>query len=435
MSVITPSTASVQKNGNVPTGGGHPKRWLLGMLAAVAAAGLAVGLLVATSGTGPTKTTTPTTAPSTTAPPGSSTTAPPATTVPPAVPSELATAVYPTPGSGTRFVHPVAAARAFAVDFVGFVDPVIGRFVATGAESGTVAVRASPSGAVTSVQLHRITGSWWVLGSSTPDIRLDVPAASATIASPVRLQGTSTAFEAQVNAEVRQDGARMPIGTGRVMGGSTGAMAPFDGSVAFNPPTAARGALVLFTVSMQTGNVYEATVVRVAFAPSLSLVPTSACPDYAMARPTAPTGEMVVTVFYSCSVDASPVPTYRLFPATTAVLRTALDELLAGPSAAERAAGLTSWFSSTWAPSTAGYLRSVTVSSGNATVDFGDLPSVIPNASTSTGSHLLLSQLDATVFQFPSITSVIYRIDGSCQAFGEWLQLDGCVLRTRSAST
>ena len=434
MSVITPRAPSTPTGGNEPTGGSYPKRWLLGVLAGVAAVGLAAGLLVATSGTGPTSTP-PTTAPSTTAPSGTSTTTPPVTTAPPAVPSDVATAVYPTPGSGTRFVHPVAATRAFAVDFVGFVDPVVGRFVASGADSGTVEVRASTGGAVTSVRLHRIAGSWWVLGSSTPDIRLDAPLASAAIASPVLLQGTSTAFEAQVNAEVRQDGTRAPIGTGLVMGGSMGAMAPFDGSVVFSTPNAARGAIVLFTVSMQSGYVNGATVARVAFAPTLSLVPTSACPKYAMARPTAPTAEMVVTVFYSCGVDAAPAPTYRLYPTTTAVLRTALGLLLAGPNAAEQAAWLTSWFSSTSAPSTAGYLRSVTVASGNATVDFGDLRSVIPNASTSAGSHLLLSQLDATVFQFPAVTSVTYRIDGSCQTFGEWLQLDGCVPRTPSTSS
>lgn len=230
--------------------------------------------------------------------------------------------------------------------------------------------------------------------------------------------------------QLRQDGARAPIGTGTVMGGSMGEMAPFDGSVAFSPPSAAHGALVLFTASMQSGNRYEATVVRVAFASTVSLVPTSACPDYAMTRPTPPAGEMVVTVYYSCSVDAAPVPTYRLYPATTAVLRTALDQLLAGPSAPERAAGLTSWFSS----STAGYVQSVSLSSGSATVDLGDLRSVIPNASTSAGSHMLLSQLDATVFQFPTITTVMYRIDGSCQTFGEWLQIEGCAPRTPSTS-
>lgn len=428
MAITTPESPSSATGGDRPSGGRRPKPWVLGALAGLAAAGLAAGLLVVTGGTGPT--TTPTTAPPTTAPPGTTTTAPPTTSAPPAPPGELATAVYPVPASGTRFTDPVAAARAFAVDFVGFTDPLVGQYVAAGAGSGSVGVQAAAGGPTTAVRLHRMTGTWWVLGSSTPDIRLDSPVSSAPIASPVRLRGTSTAFEAQVNVEVRQDGRRAPIGDGLVMGGSMGAMAAFDGSVAFGSPGDGRGALVLFTVSMQSGHLYEATVVRVAFAPSPVLVPTSACPDYTMARPSAPAGEMVVTVFYSCSADAAPVPTYRLYPSTAAALRTALDELLAGPSAVERAAGLTSWFSS----STAGDLRSVNLSSGNATVDFGDLRAAIPNASTSTGSHLLLSQLDATVFQFSTVTSVTYRIAGSCETFGEWLQLDACVPRTPGAS-
>ena len=416
-----PAGGARPPGGRPPAGGAHPRRWLFGVLAAVAAAALAAGVLVATGGTGPETT------PTTTLPPGTTTTTPPSTTVPPGVASGLAAAVYPTPASGIRFVHPVAAARAFAVDYVGFVDPVLSRFVASGSESGTLEVRATSTGVPTTVQLHRITGTWWVLGSSTPDIRLDSPAASSAIASPVRLQGMSTAFEAQVNVEVRQDGARVPIGTGHAMGGSMGAMGPFDGSIAFSTPSAARGALVLSTVSMKDGHLFEATVVRVGFAPSTPLVPTTACPDYAMTRPTAPAGQMVVTVFYSCGIDAAPVPTYRLVPTSTAVMRTTLDQLLAGPTAPEVTAGLTSWFSS----ATAGDVRGVTLSSGEAIVDFADLRLVIPNASTSAGSHLLLSQLDATVFQFPAVTSVLYRIDKSCETFGEWLQLDACVPHTR----
>lgn len=278
MAITTPPRhPSAPADGNRPTGGHHRNRWLFGLSAGVAAVGLTIGLLVATSGTetappktAPSPTASP--APRTTVPPGDSTTAPPttaapSTTAPITSPSELTTAVYPTRGSSSRFDDPVVAARAFMTDFVGFVDPVVGQFVVTGADSGTVDVRANASGAVTTVRLQRIAGNWWVLGCSTPDIRLDSPVAMAPISSPVRLQGMSTAFEAQVNVEVRQDGSRDPIGSSRVMGGSMGEMGPFAGSVAFTSPNGGQGALVLFTVSMQSGNRYEATIVRVTFAP------------------------------------------------------------------------------------------------------------------------------------------------------------------------
>lgn len=101
--------------------------------------------------------------------------------------------------------------------------------------------------------------------------------------------------------------------------------------------------------------------------------------------------------------------------------RAALEALLRGPTAAERAAGLHSWFSD----STAGALRGVELRDGLLVVDFRGLDRLIPNASTSFGSTLLLSALDSTVLQFPEVRSVEYRLDGSCDAFGEWLQR-GC---------
>ena len=99
----------------------------------------------------------------------------------------------------------------------------------------------------------------------------------------------------------------------------------------------------------------------------------------------------------------------------------ALAALLRGPTAAERAAGATSWFSAT----TTDALRSVTVdSAGLAVADFADLRQLIPNAGSSAGSAMLLHELNGTVFQFPEVAEVEYRIEGSCAAFWEWLQYD-----------
>ena len=106
----------------------------------------------------------------------------------------------------------------------------------------------------------------------------------------------------------------------------------------------------------------------------------------------------------------------------SATLRTALEHLLRGPTAAPGAGDRPSWFSAT----TAGALRTVMVdSAGHAIVDFHDLRPLIPNASSSAGSALLLDELNTTVFQFPDLRSVEYRMEGSCEAFWEWLQF-GC---------
>lgn len=108
-------------------------------------------------------------------------------------------------------------------------------------------------------------------------------------------------------------------------------------------------------------------------------------------------------------------------------LRSALRSLLAGPSAEERAAGDFSWFSDT----TANALRDVDFDGGHVVVDLdADLDRLIPNASTSAGSEILLGDLDSVVFRFPWVETVEYRMGGSCDAFWEWLQR-GCDVVTR----
>lgn len=114
--------------------------------------------------------------------------------------------------------------------------------------------------------------------------------------------------------------------------------------------------------------------------------------------------------------------------ATTAdSLRAALDSLVAGPPVEEREHGWTSWFGE----ATRGTVREVRLDDGAAVVDFqGSLPRLIPGAGSSAGSEALLAELDSTVFQFGSVRSVEYRLEGSCDAFWEWLQRE-CAVVTR----
>jgi hypothetical protein len=131
------------------------------------------------------------------------------------------------------------------------------------------------------------------------------------------------------------------------------------------------------------------------------------------------TATAALTIYFSRGESA--VPVSREAPAEGPGLEAALRQLLRGPTASERSAGMHSWFSDT----TAGALRSVDVDgAGRAVVDFADLRELIPNASTSAGSAMLLRELNATVFAVPSVQSVEYRIEGSCDEFWEWLQYD-----------
>ena len=208
-------------------------------------------------------TTTTTEPPTTTA--SSTTSSSTTSSVPEAVQPEQA--VWPFASTSTRYSEPVAAAAGFATEYLGFTDPVVGPFQQGDARSGEVEIRPQASGPVTTVLVRRLApdDSWWVIGASTGNIQLASPEALATITSPVTVSGTSTAFEATVNVEVRQDGTLEPLAADVVMGGSMGTMGPFSKEIAFGPQSADAGALVLKTLSAEDGSIWEATVVRITF--------------------------------------------------------------------------------------------------------------------------------------------------------------------------
>lgn len=351
------------------------------------------------------------------------------TTLPPGVtPLDTTDVVWPTAARGVRFTDPVAAVRSFAVDHLGFDRPLIGAFLPDTATTGVVEVRGDSSvPAVTTVQVRRLEpdDDWWVVGATTPNIELEEPTALAAIASPVLLRGVSTAFEATVNVEIRADDQVEPLARTFVMGGANGELGPFAAQVAFSSPgPAANGSIVLMTYSARDGSLVEATVVRVRFGePRPDGQQTTACTGDPARAPLEP-GQTEVRVFFTCGDPTSaPRPVYRVVPATPDVLRAALEQVLVGPTPNERSIGFTSWFS----PDTFDMVQGVDLDAdGSARVDFDDFRKVIPNASTSAGSAMLLAQLNATVFQFPSVTSVVYRFDGDCEDFTEWLQLGGC---------
>jgi Immunoglobulin-like domain of bacterial spore germination len=207
---------------------------------------------------------TTTDAPVTTEPATTGSTAAPTTAAP--APGDTATAVFPDASTSQRFDDPVAATRAFAVDFVGFTDPVVGEFMQGDARSGEVEVRPRADGPATTVFVRQLGAddTWWVLGSATGGITLDTPGAGDTVTSPLTLTGSALAFEGNVGVEVREDGAREPIGTGVVTGGGD-VERPFEGQVEFSAPNAEGGALVLLTRSAEDGRVWQAAVTRVRF--------------------------------------------------------------------------------------------------------------------------------------------------------------------------
>ena len=142
----------------------------------------------------------------------------------------------------------------------------------------------------------------------------------------------------------------------------------------------------------------------------------------ACAGTTEPPDSPAYAYFHCAGAELEPPrPVGRPAPAADPVIRleAAVRGLLGGPTPQEREAGYISLFSE----QTALALNSVELDADNvAIVDFADLRVVMNNASTSTGSQILLAQLEATVFQIPEVTAVEYRINGSCDTFWAWLQ-------------
>lgn len=402
-----------------------PRRRRAAWLVALAAVIAVVAALVVAGDDNPPDTAAPAATATTAAAP---TTAP--TTTPPPATADT-TALWPFPGSSTRFATPEDAARSFATEYLRFEDPQLAAFQAGDTRSGEVPLRPRANGPVTTVLVRQVGpgDDWSVLGAVTENIDVTAPATLTEIFSPVRVTGRALAFEGNVQVEVRADGGLGPIGAGIVTGGGD-VMRPFEGSIPFETPGAPYGALVLFTASAENGQVWEAAAFRVAL--RSTDIDAAACGGFHSPQPRPAAGEMVVKAYFSCDAeDGALRPAYRLVPESPQALRAALDALVAGPNSVEREASLGSWFSAR----TKGMVRSVTINDGHAVVDFDDLRPVIPNASTSAGSDRLLSQLDATVFQFRTVETVEYRIEGSCEDFSEWLQYGGCDARQRGTDT
>jgi hypothetical protein len=205
---------------------------------------------------------TPSTTSTTSSTTSTTTTVAPATTVP--VPVRPASAIFPFEGE-RQFQDPGAAALSFAREFLGMPNPQI---VSTSLSARVVEVRARPDRPpITSITVEENGGAWFVTGARTKNIDLVTPETGDRIASPVGISGSSTAFEAQVNWEVREDGqgAGEKLGEGFFMGGSNGEFGVFAADLTFASPTKRAGTIVLFTHSAEDGAVQEATVVRVTF--------------------------------------------------------------------------------------------------------------------------------------------------------------------------
>ncbi len=402
------------------------QRWILGGVAAAAVL-LVVVVLLLGGGDDGTDVATDETSTTTTEATTTTTEATTTTTVPAPAVDPFAVA-FPSPTDSRRFEAPVAAARAYATDVLGFTDLALGDLGdEVEGDEAEVVVSDREDGPETRIRLLRggPGGTWFVTGSVTDEIAVAEPAVGAALATPFATRGRALAFEGTVDVLVLAQGDPVPRGTGFVTGSGVPPAGPFEGRLAYAPPAEdVPGVLVFRTLSPEDGHVEKATSFPVRLTPNeTDEVPELACadtPDEGEADPEA----RVVKVYFHCGTDLVEVRALRrTVPAEDpAILTNTVAALLAGPTDAERDAGFTSVFPVPGASS-----GRVVIADGVASVDLlGGVDEALPPASATILA--LQREVFRTATQFSSVAAVEITFDGSCEAFAEWAQGDSCLV-------
>ena len=340
--------------------------------------------------------------------PASPTTAPSTTTTAPAPAPALT--VWP-PESGPHFTDPVETVGSFVSGYLGRTDPPLSEFRPTGSGTGEVDVllrgedgEVRPDLVNATVAVVMVDDHWEVAGARSDDIVLDAPQPQAEIPSPLVVSGRGRGFEGNlvVRAVEAGKGRDRPLAEAVATAGCCEDLEPFRVELDLAPTTARQGSVVVVN---DTG--------------SFVVVPVKLGPAGSSALTAVQVGWV--------GPDGSIVTRPRAVPRSAGVLRGAIQQLLLGPTAAERDEGLRSALD--LAAAEVGF--SVVLRAGEASVDFGaGLPAASPGTSSSAGSEKFLAQLRATVFQFPTVARAEYTVGGSCEAFWAWLQRD-CTLVVR----
>ena len=139
----------------------------------------------------------------------------------------------------------------------------------------------------------------------------------------------------------------------------------------------------------------------------------------------------ILRVFFPCGgtdLAIGGTYVYRAVPATELVLTTTLREMAAGLEEEEAELG----FRTPLPASADGSFQGLSIVDGTAYVEFGTDDVFPPGVTTTEGSQVFLSTLNANVFQFSSISAVEYRLNGSCDAFWQRLGAEECDQVTRA---
>jgi len=322
------------------------------------------------------------------------------------------------------FADPLDAARSFVEDYVGIDDPPLSAFRQTAPGTGEVDVRrrgedGSEMAAVASVlTLTELDdGTWGITSALSEAILVDKHRVTPGAESTITVEGRGRGYEGTIVATVRERGmgAGESLAVEQTIAGCCESLEPFSVALTFarSDPPSFDGTVLLTTDSGLDGGVVDFTVRPVTFSTFSSSVSAT------------PPGESL-DVWFLEGEQLVAVPRAR--PESSGVLRAALEALLAGPTAEERAQGLGSAFGD----GSEGLLAEVTITDGLAVVDFDDRLRETTGGLASASSAALLEQLNRTVLQFDTVERVEYRLGGSCDAFATWAHDRVCVAYERA---
>lgn len=226
--------------------------------------------------------------------------------------------------------------------------------------------------------------------STSGNMIVTSPTANERIGLPLVVKGSARVFENAFNYRLLDaDGSVLVAGFSMANAPDTGEFGPFTVTTSYDAPTGTTGTLEVFDYSAKDGAVIDLVTIPVAF-PSIE--------------------SMVIKTFWTnaetSGLCSSVTATERRVAKSAAVGYTALTELLAGPNTPESSAQL-----ATSIPPFV-TIKSLTINDGVAKVEFS-------KSLESGGSCRVTSiraQIEATLKQFPTVTSVIISTEGRSPA-------------------
>lgn len=215
------------------------------------------------------------------------------------------------------------------------------------------------------------------------------PEIGATVSYPIKLIGRARVFENQFNYSLTDsEGSVLAEGFGMTDALDVGLYGPFLREIFYKLPTTKAATLEVFQYSMQDGSEQDKVSVPVNFP-----VVTPQKVKVFMNPVDEPSN-------YCDKVSA----VERLVPRTQRVARAALEELLRGPLPSETG------FVSLIPKGT--QVKSLTIENGIAKVDFNY---ALNQTGGSCAVGLIRAQIEETLKQFSSVTSVIISVDGDTE--------------------